>query len=605
MGYGDYKIGNVTILRVYFVEGLGHNLFFVRQFCDSDLEVTFRQHIWFIRNLECVDLLTGSRGNNLYTLSLGDIMASPHLSVFCPRPQRLSPGYGDHLCSACAMGKSKKKSHKPKSEDTNQEKLYFLHMDLCGPMHVESANGKKYILVIVDGYSRFTWVKCLRSKDEAPDFIIKFLKMIQVRLKVSVHRIRTDNGTEFVNQTLHEYYEQVGISHETSVARSPHQNDVVKRRNHTLHEVACTIVDPPAPEVIAPIDEVVAPEQAESTGSPSSTTVDQDAPLPSKFQTTPETQPPVIPQDVEEDNHDIEVTHMGNDPLFGMPIPEVASDQSSSTFPQDCNYMSKLFSATTMLSILLWNPRRIKWIYKVKLDELGGILKNKARLVACGYRQDEGSNFKESFAPVARLEAIRIFIAYVINKNMVVYQMDVNTEFLNGHMREEVYVSQSNGFVDPETLITSQSNQNFHLNELEKIKRMNDVSLKATQNQIDMVKIELRNEMKTSIQTSLSKQTNEIKNIMASLLHMNTASTSGSRTLPGNKIANPKGELKAITTRSGLVTDGPTVLNPPKFVNLEENECVEETYTDPDLAECTIKVPPPPVQKPKPLIQRH
>nr|GEX49171.1 hypothetical protein [Tanacetum cinerariifolium] len=89
----------------------------------------------------------------------------------------------DHLCSTCAMGKSKKKSYKPKSKDTNQEKLYLMHMDLCGPMHVESVNGKKYILVIVDDYSRFTWVKCFRSKDEAPDFIIKFLKMIQVRLK--------------------------------------------------------------------------------------------------------------------------------------------------------------------------------------------------------------------------------------------------------------------------------------------------------------------------------------------------------------------------------------------------------------------------------------
>nr|GEX70052.1 hypothetical protein [Tanacetum cinerariifolium] len=152
----------------------------------------------------------------------------------------------------------------------------------------------------------------------------------------------------------------------------------------------------------------------------------------------------------------------------------------------------------------------------------------------------------------------------------------------------------------------TQSNQNFHLNELEKIKRMNDVSLKAMQNQIDMVKNELRTEMKTSIQTSLSNQTNEIKNMMASLLQMNNASTSGSGTLPGNTIANPKGELKAMTTRSGLVTEGPTVPNPPKPVNPEEDECVEETYTDPDHAEYNIKVPPPPpVQKPKPLIQRN
>ncbi|GKF31026.1 putative ribonuclease H-like domain-containing protein [Tanacetum coccineum] len=102
-------------------------------------------------------------------------------------------------------------------------------MDLCGPIRVASVNGNKYILVIVNDYSRFTWVKFLRSKDEAPDFIIKFLKMIQLRLKVPVRRIRTDNGTKFVNQTLREYYEKGGISHETSVTRSPQQNGVVER----------------------------------------------------------------------------------------------------------------------------------------------------------------------------------------------------------------------------------------------------------------------------------------------------------------------------------------------------------------------------------------
>nr|GFC38367.1 ribonuclease H-like domain-containing protein [Tanacetum cinerariifolium] len=148
----------------------------------------------------------------------------------------------DHLCSACAMGKSTKKTHKPKSEDTNQEKLYLLHMDLCGTMRGESINGKKYILVIVDDYSRFTWVKFLRSKDETPMFIIKFLKMIQVRLNIPVRRIQTDNGTEFVNQTLRDYYEEVGVSHETSVARSPQQNGVVERRNRILIEAARTML---------------------------------------------------------------------------------------------------------------------------------------------------------------------------------------------------------------------------------------------------------------------------------------------------------------------------------------------------------------------------
>ncbi|GJU34136.1 retrovirus-related pol polyprotein from transposon TNT 1-94 [Tanacetum coccineum] len=368
LGYGDYQIGNVTISRVYYVEGLGHNLFSVRQFCDSNLEVAFRQHTCFIQNLEGVDLLTGSRGNNLYTLPFGDMMTSFPICLLSK-----------------ASKTNKKKPHKPKSKDTNQEKLYLLHMDLCGPMRVVSVNGKKYILVIVDDYSQFTWVKCLR----------------------------TDNETEFVNQTLREYYEKIGISHETSVARSPQQNGVVERRNHTLIEAARTMliyakaplflwaevlcttkkafhvdfdeltamasehsslgpalqeitpaiisiglvpnpppstpfvppsrsdwdllfqplfdelltpspsVDYPAPEVVALIHEVVAPVPAVSTGLPSSTNVDQDALSPSNSQTTPETQPPDIPNDVEEGNHDIEVAHMG------IPIPEVHSDQSS------------------------------------------------------------------------------------------------------------------------------------------------------------------------------------------------------------------------------------------------------------------------------------
>ncbi|GJU66236.1 retrovirus-related pol polyprotein from transposon TNT 1-94 [Tanacetum coccineum] len=90
----------------------------------------------------------------------------------------------------------------------------------------------------------------------------------------------------------------------------------------------------------------------------------------------------------------------------------------------------------------------LKWIYKLKLHELGGILKNKARLVAFGYHQKEGIDFEESFAPVARLEAIRIFLTFVAHMNMVVYQMDVKTAFLNGNLKEEVYVSQLDGFVD-------------------------------------------------------------------------------------------------------------------------------------------------------------
>ncbi|GJR67374.1 reverse transcriptase domain-containing protein [Tanacetum coccineum] len=150
-----------------------------------------------------------------------------------------------------------------------------------------------------------------------------------------------------------------------------------------------------------------------------------------------------------------------------------------------------------------------------------------------------------------------------------------------------------------------QQNQSVPLSELEKIKKINDVNIKAMQSQINNVKNELRNEMQTSIQASMSNQTNELKNMMASFFQMNTASTSGSRSLPSNTIANPKGELKAITTRSGLVLDGPSVPMPPPFINPEEDECVEETLTDSELAEYTIKVPPPLVQKAKPPSQRN
>ncbi|GJT46628.1 reverse transcriptase domain-containing protein [Tanacetum coccineum] len=146
----------------------------------------------------------------------------------------------------------------------------------------------------------------------------------------------------------------------------------------------------------------------------------------------------------------------------------------------------------------------------------------------------------------------------------------------------------------------TQQNQVVPLSELEKIKKINDVNIKAMQAQINNVKNELRNEMQTSIQASMSNQTNELKNMMVSFFQMNTGSTSGTRSLPRNTIANPKGELKAITTRSGLVLDGPSVPMPPPFINPEEDERVEETLMDPKLAEYTVKVPPPLVQKDKP-----
>ncbi|GJR99681.1 integrase, catalytic region, zinc finger, CCHC-type containing protein [Tanacetum coccineum] len=694
MGYGDYVVGDSVISRVYYVEGLGHNLFSVGQFCDSDLEVAFRKHSCYVRDTDGVELLKGSRGSNLYTISVEEMMksspicllskASKHKSwLWHRRLNHLNFGTindlarkdlvrglprlkfeKDHLCSACQLGKRKKHTHKPKTENTNLEVLNTLHMDLCGPMRVQTINGKKYILVIVDDYSRFTWVKFLRSKDETPTVVIKFLKQIQVGLNKTVRFIRTDNGTEFVNKTLYDYYESVRIFHQKTVPRTPQHNGVVKRRNRTLVEAARTmLIFSKAPmflwaEVVATacytqnrslihtrhdktpyelvhnkkpdltffrvfgalcyptndsenlgklqpradigifigyapsrkgyriynkrtrqimetihvqfdeLTEHMAPVQSSPGPAPnlltpgpiSSGLVPNPAPaIPYVPPTNKELEIPVIPTgpsvsisiDLDApsgshissplDHHSSSVHHgvageqyaevnpfAAADPepfvnVFALdPTSEASSSReimmpepNQSTQPHEhihkwtnshpfdniignpsrpvsthkqlamdalwCFYnsvMSKVkpknFKSTATedcwfqamqeeihkfdrLDVWELVPPpdsamiiALKWIYKVKLYEYGDVLKNKARLVAKGFRQEEGLDFEESFTPVARLEAIRIFIANAASKNMTVYQMDVKTAFLNGKLKEEVYVHQPEGFVDPE-----------------------------------------------------------------------------------------------------------------------------------------------------------
>ncbi|GJU12072.1 retrovirus-related pol polyprotein from transposon TNT 1-94 [Tanacetum coccineum] len=273
MGYGDYVIGDSVISRdLSMWKDRTQILFSVGQFYDSDLEVAFRKHSCYVRDTDGVELIKGSRGSNLYTISVEDMMKSSPICLLSKASKNKSwlwhrrlnhLNFGtindlarkdlvrglprlkfekDHLCSACQLGKSKKHTHKPKTENTNLEVLNTLHMDLCGPMRVQIINGKKYILVIVDDYSRFTWVKFLRSKDETPEVVIKFLKQIQVGLNKTIRYIRTDNGTEFVNKDLTAYYEHVGIFHQKAVPRTPQQNDVVERQNRTLVEAARTML---------------------------------------------------------------------------------------------------------------------------------------------------------------------------------------------------------------------------------------------------------------------------------------------------------------------------------------------------------------------------
>ncbi|GJT02425.1 retrovirus-related pol polyprotein from transposon TNT 1-94 [Tanacetum coccineum] len=247
-GYGDYVQGNLTICHVYYVEGLGQNLFSVGQFCDGDLEVAFRSNTCYVQNLEGDDLLTGSCDLNLYTISISEIAASSPVCLMSRATStkswlwhrrlsylnfstinQLTSTYlvdglskfkynKDHLCSACEQCKSKKASLPPKLVPSTESKLELLHMDLCEPMRVASINGKKYILVIVDDYSRYTWVYFLRTKDEAPDMIIDFVNQVQRNLKAQILTIRTDNRTEFKNEKLRAFYAKLGIVHKTSIA---------------------------------------------------------------------------------------------------------------------------------------------------------------------------------------------------------------------------------------------------------------------------------------------------------------------------------------------------------------------------------------------------
>nr|GEU34535.1 hypothetical protein [Tanacetum cinerariifolium] len=205
-GYGDYIQGNITICHVYYVEGLGHNLFSV-----GLLHLNFGT----IKDLTRLDLVNGL----------------------------LKFKYGkDQLCSACERGKIKKASHLSKLVPSDNSKLELLYMDLYRPMRVALINGKKYFFVIMDDYSRYTWVYFLHSKDETPEIIKKFIAQAQLNYKAKVCKIHTDNGTEFKNATLKAHYEKLGIIQQFSIAHTPKQNEVVERRNRTLVEAARTML---------------------------------------------------------------------------------------------------------------------------------------------------------------------------------------------------------------------------------------------------------------------------------------------------------------------------------------------------------------------------
>ncbi|GJX83025.1 retrovirus-related pol polyprotein from transposon TNT 1-94 [Tanacetum coccineum] len=424
-GYGDYIQGNITICHVYYVEGLGHNLFSVGQFYDGDLEMAFRSKICYALNLEGDDLLTGDRESNLYTISISDMAASLPVCLMSKatstkswlwhrRLSHLNFGtindltrldlvddlpkfkYGkDHLCSACERGKSK---------------------------------------------------KAFSSTQISSKIIKKFIAQAQLNYKAKVCKIYTDNGTEFKNTNLKAYYEKLGIMQQFLTARTPQQNGVVERRNRTLVEAARTML------IFSRLPEFLWAEAVATTCFTQNRSIIHTRHNKTPYELLRGRKP------------NVEYFH-----VFGS-LCYPTNDRDNLGKMKSKAYIGVFIGySKTSRGFRIYNRRtkKIMETINVKFDELTAMAsehdylepelqrftnhnssaeemntpskEDLDNLIAKGYKQEEGIDFEESFAPVARLEAVRMFIAYAAHKNITIFQMDVKTTFLNGPLKEEVY----------------------------------------------------------------------------------------------------------------------------------------------------------------------
>nr|GEZ68894.1 hypothetical protein [Tanacetum cinerariifolium] len=371
---------------------------------DVGLEVAFRKSTCIVRNEDGVDLLTGDRSSNLYIIALNEVASNSLTCILAKASTSQSWLWRQHhLCSACEQEKIHRKHHKSKTAFASNKPLYLLHMDLCGPMRVQNINGKRYVLVVVDDYSRYTW------------------------------RVRTDNGTKFKNKTLAKFFDEVGITQQFSAARTPQQNGVMERRNRTLVEAArtmLTFVNLPSflwAEAIATTcftqNRVIIHKRFDKTPYE---LINKRKPISSSFVCS---------------DADV-ILSMIMRMLESSRLKGILEclESSSSSLSDDMQQSPKeviLPSSNTQSIPINMN----------KKDESSLVIQNKARLVAVGCSQQEGIDYDETFAPVARIEAIHLFLAYTAHKNFTVFQMDVKTAFLNGILKEEVYVGQPPGFV--------------------------------------------------------------------------------------------------------------------------------------------------------------
>nr|GEY37836.1 hypothetical protein [Tanacetum cinerariifolium] len=442
LGYGDLVQGNVTINRVYYVEGLNYNLFLVESTLSTPLclmaKATLTQAWLWHRRLSHL---------NFYYINL---LSKKDIMIGLPKLKYIK----DQLCFSCKQSKAKRSSFKSKAVPYLKRRLNLLHMDLCGPMRIASINGKKYILVIVDDYSRYTWTLFLHSKDETPEVLKDFLTMIQRNLQAVVITVRIDRGTEFLNKTLNAFFKEEGIKHQTSTARTPEQNDADVPSQQELDLLFGPLYDEFFNAGSNPSTNI------QSTSAPSTHTNvhaeennNDQAQEGEQLHDDEFTNPFCAPaqEETESSSHNIEQ-------IRGNPSRPVQMRRQLATDPKLC-----MFALTEELhqfdGLQVWELAdkpfgksiiKLKWLWKNKKVEDQTVIRNKARLVAKGYAQEEGIDFEESFALVTRLEAVRIFIAYAAHKSFPIFQMDVKMAFLNGPLKEEVCVAQPDGFIDPD-----------------------------------------------------------------------------------------------------------------------------------------------------------
>ncbi|GJV17797.1 putative ribonuclease H-like domain-containing protein [Tanacetum coccineum] len=365
----------------------------------------------------------------------------------------------DHTCVACQKGKQHKASCKAKSVSSISHSLQLLHMDLFGPTSVRSLNHKTYCLVITDDFSRFSWVFFLRTKDETSGLLKDFIRQIENQLNQKVKTIRCDNGTEFKNRDFIEFCGSKGIKREYSNARTPQQNGVAERKNRTLIEAARTMLaDSFLPNTFwaeavstacyvlnrvlvtkphnktpyelvtgkIPIISYIRPFGCHVTIL---NTIDHlgkfDGKSDEGFLVRKRTNLAVSSrahafvsyvQKQRRNNHK-DFQHClfacflsQNEPKK---ISEALEDESWVDAMQEELLQFKIQKVWILVD-LPHGKKAIgtKWVYRNKKDERGVVVRNKARLVAQGHRQEEGIDYDEVFAPVARIEAIRIFLAF-------------------------------------------------------------------------------------------------------------------------------------------------------------------------------------------------